>query len=101
MLILFNQIYRTEEDFLDKCPCGYKIIKFVENIKDTDVLWFFDICYSYYDRILKVETHQAIFKSYITEEYKDYVLSIKAEKIDGSYSLSITKKVDNLLSDTV
>lgn len=90
------KLLKTEEEFLDSCPCAYKILNFVDAIKDTDVRWFFDSCY--FTRLDKRYT--AIFKSYALDEYRDYVLSIEANKSgEGGYDLRIIKKVDNLLSD--
>lgn len=98
---MLKQIYNTEEDFLDNCSCCYAILDFVENIKNTDTRWFFEKCYSRYDKDSDYEEHYVIFKSYITEEFKDYILSIKVIKLSESYSIHIVKKIDNLLSDIV
>jgi hypothetical protein len=88
-------IFKSELDFLENCPCAYKILNFVDSIEDTDVRWFFDYGVGDYDE----KTYQIIFKSYITPEFKDYVLSIKAEWKDGTYDIKLVKKVDNLLAD--
>jgi len=87
-------IYRNEEHFFDECPCAYQILYFVDSIKDTDARWFFDRAYSDYEN---EERHAVIFKSYITQEYKDYVLSVEAKKKNDGYDIRLLKKVDNLL----
>lgn len=91
---MYDKIYKSEELFLDECPCAYQLLNFVDNIKDTDVRWFFDVGYAYY----KEDKYYVIFKSYVTDEYKDYVLSIEAAGKDGKYDIRIIKKIDNLLS---
>lgn len=91
-----SHIYKNEDDFFDKCPCAYRILNFVDSIKDTDVHWFFDVCY--YDQFDK--RYSVIFKSYETEEFKNYVLSVEAKETENNdYSIRIIKKVDNLLTD--
>lgn len=92
---MFTEIYRTKEEFTDSCRCAYEVLNFVADIKDTDVMWFFDTGYylGYEDR------YSIIFKSYVTEEYQDYILSIEVKKKTetGEYDLRIHKKIDNLL----
>lgn len=93
---MIPHLIKNEQEFTDRCPCAYRILEFVDSIKDTDARWFFDLCYyDYFEQRFSV-----IFKSYITEEYKDYVLSVAAKKTeDGNYDIRIIKKVDNLLND--
>lgn len=92
---MFDEIYRTEKEFRDKCPCYYAILEFIDNIKDTDVRWFFDVGYAFYPE----KRYCIIFKSYITPEYEDYVLSVESTKVNDTYNIKIVKKVDNLLCD--
>lgn len=88
-------IYKTEEEFIDNCPCASSILKFVAGIKNTDVIWFFDVCYvNYIDN-----RYSVIFKSYITEEFKDYLLSVEVIQENKKCNIRIIKKVDNLLND--
>lgn len=84
-------IMKTEEEFTDNCECAYKVLNFIDNI-ETDVRWWFNI--AYYNQF--DNAYNVLFTSYITEEYKDYVLSIYAIKKDGEWNLRITKKVDGL-----
>ncbi|WP_144024883.1 hypothetical protein [Paenibacillus odorifer] len=89
-----REIHKTEEEFDDNCPCAGSIWLFVNDIKDTDVKWFFDVGYSHYPE----DVHWAIYKSYVTDEYKDYVLSIVAKKNEnGEYVAKVHKKIDNLI----
>lgn len=91
---MIPETHKTEEEFDNNCPCAYQMYEFLKNITDTDVRWYFNIAYSHHAE----DRHTAIYKSYITEEYKDYVLSIEGKKNkDGEYDLRIVKKVDNLV----
>lgn len=88
------EAYKTKEEFKDNCPCWYQILDFVKSIEDTDTRWYFDICYNHHPE----RRYSTIFKSYSTEEYKDYVLSVEARFNDElrKYEFRIVKKVDNL-----
>jgi hypothetical protein len=89
-----RETHNNEEEFDDNCPCAFQIYEYVQNITDTDVRWFFDISYSHYPE----DRHTAIYKSYASEEYKDYILSVEGKKNNmGGYDLRIIKKVDNLV----
>lgn len=87
------EAYKTKEEFKDNCPCAYQVLNYVDEIKDTDVKWFFDICYNHYPE----RRFSTIFRSYSTSEYKDYVLSVEAKfnDVKKQYDLRIVKKVDN------
>ena len=87
-------VLKTEEDFTDYCPCSCKILELAESMK-TDAMWFFDSCYSNYIR----HSYFVTFKSYVTDEYKDYILTIQAIKIDDEWDIKVIKKVDNLLNE--
>ncbi|KEI11771.1 hypothetical protein [Clostridium novyi] len=94
---MFHEIYKTEVQFLNNCPCAYEILEFIDNLKDTDVHWFFDHGFSFYNK----NKYCIIFKSYSTPEYDNYVLSIEAIKTNDVYTIKIIKKIDNLLHDNV
>lgn len=86
------RIMKTEEEFEDNCRCAYSILDYVDKI-DTDVRWWFDTSYSHdFDS----KRYTTIFKSYITEEYKDYVLSIESNLVNDKWEHKIIKKVDGL-----
>lgn len=86
------RIMKTEEEFLDNCRCAYDILNYVDTIS-TDVRWWFDVSYSHeFDET----RYSTIFKSYITEEYKDHILSIESKLIDDKWEHKIFKKVDGL-----
>lgn len=88
--IMLSKILKNKEEFIDECECAYKILSFVKNDVETDVKWWFDVAYREDNR------YSVLFKSYIIEEYKDYILSITSEKIDGEWELKVFKKVDGL-----
>lgn len=86
------RIMKTEEEFLDNCRCAYDILNYVDTIS-TDVRWWFDVSYSHeFDET----RYSTIFKSYITEEYKDHILSIESKLIDDKWEHKIFKKVYGL-----
>lgn len=88
---------KNEDDFFEYCPCAFHILNFVNEIKDTDVKWFFERCIYHHDE----ESFYVLFKSYMTDEFKDYALSVAAEKTESDkYTIRIIKKVDNLLNET-
>lgn len=81
----------NEEEFEYECSFSFKTLEYVDKIiEKDDVRWWFDRCYANWED----EVHFVLFTSYITEEYKDYVLSIKVTKEPtGQYDFSIQKKV--------
>lgn len=86
------KIMKTEEEFTDNCICAYGVLNYVNNI-DTDVRWWFDVAYCHdFDK----KRYSTIFKSYITDEYKDYVLSIESKLVNDKWEHRIFKKVDGL-----
>ena len=93
---MIPHIINNMDDFLEYCPCANQIISFVESIEDTNVLWFFSICYyTDYDNRFTV-----FFKSFITHEYKDYLLSVEAKLNDkDTFDIRLLKKVDNLVNE--
>lgn len=92
---MIPKIIKTEDDFLEYCPCSYRIIKYVDSVK-SDVRWFFDACYyEMFDN-----SYSVIFKTYINEEYKNYVLSISATYSDNSWVIKLFKKIDGLTPGT-
>ena len=88
------RIMKTEEEFEDNCRCAYSILNYVDTI-ETDVRWWLDV--SYQDDF-EGKRYWTIFKSYITDEYKDYVLSIESKLINDKWEHKIFKKVDGLTS---
>jgi hypothetical protein len=88
------KIMKTEEEFTDNCICAYGILNYVDTI-NTDVRWWFDVSYCH---DVDEKRYSTIFKSYITDEYKDYVLSIESNLINDKWEHRIFKKVDGLTS---
>ncbi|AKN32339.1 hypothetical protein Ccar_16300 [Clostridium carboxidivorans P7] len=84
-------IMTTEEEFEDECICAYGILNFVDRV-ESDVKWWFNV--AYYDDY--ENKYIVIFKSYITEEYKDYILSIEVKKVNDSWEYKVLKKIDGL-----
>lgn len=84
-------VMQTEEEFEDYCECAYGILNFLDTIT-TDVRWWFNKAYhhNFEDR------YTAIFTSYATDEYKDYILSIEGKLVDGNWQYRVVKKVDGL-----
>ncbi len=82
---------RNKQEFIENCKCAYEIFEFIDNVK-TDVRWRFDIAY-HHDFENK---YTAIFKSYTTEKYKDYVLSIEGKLVGNGWGYRVVKKVDGL-----
>ena len=84
-------VMKTEEEFEDNCECAYGILNFLDSV-ETDVRWWFDVAYNHnFDGV-----YTAIFKSYITEEYKDYCLSIEGKCVNNTWEYRVIKKVDGL-----
>ncbi|MMZ62054.1 hypothetical protein D1872_242400 [compost metagenome] len=94
---MFSEVYKTEREFKDNCRCAYSVLNFVENIEDTDVKWFF---YNAYYHDYPENSYSVIFKSYVTEEYRDYILSVGAKfnKETGKYDVRLVRKVDKLMN---
>jgi hypothetical protein len=93
---MFDEVYSTEKEFKENCPISYKIYDFVNSI-ESDTRWFFDVGYAFY----RERKYQILFTSYITEEYKDYLLSIEAQIINNDVTIKIFKKIDNLVNNNV
>ncbi|SLK21730.1 MULTISPECIES: hypothetical protein [unclassified Paenibacillus] len=86
--------YKTKEEFQENCDCAYAVYNLVDSINDSDVTWFFDVCFYFPNQKL----YTISFVSYETPEYKDYKLGISAiQNESGFYDLKITQRVDNLL----
>jgi hypothetical protein len=88
---MYKKVFKKEEEFEDECPCAYRIYKYVETI-ETDVKWWFHRAYDDYDE----DKYTVIFTSYITEEYKDYILSVEAKRINNEWQYRIIKKIDGI-----
>lgn len=88
---MYNRIMKTEEEFTDNCPCAYEILDYIDTI-DTDVRWWFDVAYNQDFG----KRYSTIFKSYATDEYKDYILSIESKFINDKWEHKVFKKVDGL-----
>ncbi|MFT8351153.1 hypothetical protein [Clostridium saccharoperbutylacetonicum] len=85
-----NHIIKTKDEFFEYCDFAKDAIEFADKLAETDNLhWFFEECYSDWNK----EIHFVFFKSYITQEFKDYKLSLKITKnSDCKYDIIIQKK---------
>ncbi len=88
---MYKHVFSTEEEFTDECPCAYGVLNFVNTV-ETDVRWWFSV--AYYNDVSNF--YSIIFKSYITDEYKDYVLSVQANYVYDKWVYKVYKKVDGL-----
>lgn len=83
-------VIKDEDEFLYECPFAFDAINYADKLaKEENIHWYFKECYvNQADNIYFV-----IFDSYITEEYKDYLLSLKVvEILENKYDISIQKK---------
>lgn len=85
--------FKTEEEFYDNCwMFANKLFDFVESISG-DNRWWFDVCYKPDN---KEEKYSVIFKSYVTPEFRNFVLSIYVEKVGNEYDFKVMKQVTEL-----
>ncbi len=81
---------KDDYDFVEQYPFAYKLLKYVESISNGNQ-WFIKECFEN-----DQNEYFAIFYSYIDPEYKNFVLSIKAVKVNGEWNFSIQKEVTEL-----
>jgi len=55
-------------------------------------MWWFDVAHHHDFE----NRYTAIFKSYIAEEYKEYILSIEGKLVNDNWEYRVAKKVDGL-----
>lgn len=84
-------VIKDLSEFELECNFAFDIIKYADKLYQSEkVKWFFKECHVDWNRNI----HFAIFRSYIGDEYKDYILSLKVVRnSDGKYDISIQKKV--------
>ena len=82
--------FTSEEDFIDYFHHYQKLIEYVKSISG-DNYWWFEEAYAQENN-----EYSILFTSYKTPEYRNFLLSINAEKIDDDYRFSITKQITDL-----
>ncbi len=86
------KLFTNEDDFIYSFQHYHKLIKFVESISGDNRWWFKEASTSAHDK----GAYNVIFTSYKTPEYRNFLLSIHAEKVDGDYTFRITKQITDL-----
>lgn len=83
--------FDDEDDFSSGCDAGPMILRRAEEEAAADKLgWFFETAYANF----KAGTASATFTSYVTLEYKGFLLAISASKdAAGLWNCTVQKKV--------
>lgn len=83
--------FESEDDFASGCDAASLILRRAEDEAAADNLgWFFETAYANF----KAGTASATFTSYVTPEYKGFLLAISASKdANGRWSCTIAKKI--------
>lgn len=87
--ILMLHIISNEEEYYDEMPFSYSLESFVKS--NSEYSWWFKECICNGD-----DSYTVIFNSFITPEYRNFLLSVHVTKIDSSYNFKITKEVTEL-----
>ena len=89
---MFYKHFTNEEDFLEYFAEYYsKLIEFVESVSGNN-RWWFEEAY-----LQDNSTYSILFTSYKTPEYRNFLLSTQAEKINDNYKFSIVKQITDLV----
>lgn len=85
--------FESEDDFSSGCSAGPSILRRAEEEAAIDKLgWFFEKAYANF----KAGTASATFTSFVTPEYKGFLLAISASKdASGCWKCSVTKKISS------
>jgi len=83
--------FKNEDDFKDSFSHYHKLIEFVESISGNNRWWFKEAY------VNKDDEYNIIFTSYKTPEYRNFLLSIYAKKVEENYVFSITKQITDLV----
>lgn len=83
-------VIKDKDEFIDECAFAFDAMDYADRLAQSEnIRWFFKECYANCEE----QIHFVIFDSYITEEYKDYLLSLKVVKNQNNkYDISIQKK---------
>ena len=87
-----SRIIRNKDKFYKEIPFAYSVTDFANS--NSEYHWWFDKCILDGD-----DSYVIFFKSYMTPEYKDFLLVVRATKVGDSYDFKITKKVTTLSSN--
>lgn len=87
---MVSKFFKDEEEFKDYFRDYPKLYKFVESISGNNRWWFNDAS------VNEDGNFNIIFTSYKTPEYRNFLLSIYAKKVNKDYVFSITKQITNL-----
>ena len=82
--------FTNVDDFKDYFWHYHQLIDFVKSISGNN-RWWFKEAYLNEDG-----DYNIIFASYKTPEYRNFLLSIYAKKVDEDYLFSITKQITDL-----
>ena len=86
-----RRIIFDEDEFDEEFPFSYSLKRFVkENSKYS--WWFKDCCLN------GDGSYIVTFDSFATPEYSNFLLSVRVDKVDGSYTFKITKEITTLSS---
>ena len=88
---MFFKHFTNEEDFICSFSHYRKLSEFVDSISNTNC-WLFKEAY-----LQDNDSYSIIFTSYKTSEYRNFLLSIHAEKVNEDYVFSITKQTTDLV----
>lgn len=84
-----RNIISDEEEYIEEMPFSTSLETFIKN--NSKHKWWFKEC------ILNGDgSYTIVFNSYVTPEYKNFLLSVHVTKANNSYSFEITKEVTEL-----
>ncbi len=82
-------IISDENEYYDEMPFSYSLESFVKS--NSKYSWWFKEC------IINSEgSCTVMFNSFITPEYRNFLLSVHVTKTEDSYNFKITKEVTEL-----
>ena len=87
---MFFKNFINEDDFKDYFPHYLKLYEFVKSISANNKWWFSEAY------LQDNDTYVILFTSYKTPEYRNFLLSVKAEKIDNDYKFTVVKQITDL-----
>lgn len=85
--------FKGDDDFWEYCGSfASELLDFVESISGNNRWWFEE---GYWNK--QEDTYSVIFKSYITPEFRKFMLSIYVQKINGKYEFKVLKQITDLV----
>lgn len=82
--------FDAESKFLEDYRFAYSLLKYVESISGEN-RWFVDECFEN-----DSGEYWVIFKSYMTPEYKNFLLSIRVTRSGSGWEFYVHKQVTEL-----